>query len=686
MSEDAFAAEMLRPGDLVVHAQHGIGRLAGLERVDNDETARECLSIEYAAGQKLLVPTDEIATVWRYGSGDSGPALDRLTGDRWAGRRQEVETQVAEAAAALIEHARARAEQHAPRLVPPRAAYTRFVSRFPYSETLDQRRAVDAVLADLASGRPMRRLICGDVGFGKTEVALRAAATVALSGKQVAVIAPTTVLVRQHLETFRQRFAGFDVQVEVLAHSLRTATARAILRGLAKGEVHIAIGTHALASPQVRFADLGLVITDEEQRFGARQKEELAKLQAGVHVLTMTATPIPRTLQLAKAGLLDASIIATPPARRRPIRTFVAPFDDVVVREALLREQMHGGQSFVVCPRIADLEPMRARLSELLPELDIVIAHGRIQTDALDELMVAFARGEHDLLLTTNIIESGLDIPNANTMLVWRPERFGLTDLHQLRGRVGRGRARGSVYFLFDPEAKVTGAARRRLAMLQDKAGLGAGFAIGAHDLDVRGAGDLLGAEQSGHIKLVGTGLYQHMFELALRSLRGEAEDWSPELRLGLAGHVPQEYVPEEENRIDLYRRFAGLRSIGDVLRLEEEVADRFGQPPPPLKQALALAALRLRCREAGIASVDAGPNGVALSFRNGTAGAAALASSPACEEGAYWAGERLILPLPTRSPAERLQAIEQLLARIEGAGENPPSPTPTSRRADQRK
>ena len=458
------------------------------------------------------------------------------------------------------------------------------------------------------------------------------------------------------------------MRVEALVRNTRTAAGRAILRGIEDGSVRIVIGTQALAAPDLRFADLGLVVIDEEQRFGTRHKQQLASLQSGTHLLTLTATPIPRTLHAARAGLLDLSVIATPPVRRRPVRTAVVPFDEVVVRQALLREQMHGGQSFVVSLRIADLEPMRARLTGLAPELDLVVAHGSMKADTLDEIMVRFADGEHDVLLTTNIIESGLDIPNANTMLVWRPDRFGLTDLHQLRGRVGRGRARGSVYLLLDPATPTPAATRSRLETLQTLQGLGAGFAIGARDLDLRGGGDLLGEEQSGHLRLVGTGLYQHLFDQALRRLRGEAGDaGSPELRIGLGGSIPAEYVPEEENRIELYRRLAAVRSAGEVAALEDELTDRFGEPPPSLRAALSLVALRERCRTLGIAQPDVGPSAMAVRFLDG-AGKTLRTLLPEWpgDEAPRWSEDRLILPIATATAEQRLQVAERLLSAIE--------------------
>ena len=665
----ALSSGELRPGDVVVHAEHGVGRLSHLELVEQDESIVECLSLEYAGGRRLLVPALEIDDVWRYGSEAAEIPLDRLGGDDWQKRRAEVEAQLEAAAAQLLELVRQRDSTSAPRLAAPEAAYRRFVTRFPFTPTEDQSRAFEATLADLERGAPpMDRLICGDVGFGKTEVALRAACAAALAGKQVALVAPTTVLVRQHLETFRRRFAGFEVRVEQLSRLSNGAGARTVRAGLADGSVRVVIATQALAAEGVRFADLGLLIIDEEQRFGAQQKERLRSLRHGVHVLTLTATPIPRTLQGALAGLMDVSVIATPPVRRRAGRTFVMPFDPVVVRQALRREHQQGGQSFVVCPRIRDMQPIADRLAELAPELDVVSAHGRMKAAMLDELMVRFAAGAHDVLLTTDIIEAGLDIPNANTMLVWRADRFGLAQLHQLRGRVGRGARQGSTYLLTDPDAVLAPATEQRLRTLEALEGLGAGFAVGARDLDLRGAGDLLGADQAGHVRLIGTGLYQRLLARALQRARGQApaDDHPVELHLGIPVVIPDDYVPEQEVRIELYRRLSTIAGEPAVEEFAEELADRFGPPPDPVRHLIGLARLRQRCRAAGVARLEAGPKGIAVQFRDPQAARRRLSSVEgrgpdlACRDG------RLICAAPTATPDQRLDAVSELLTRLE--------------------
>jgi transcription-repair coupling factor (superfamily II helicase) len=499
------------------------------------------------------------------------------------------------------------------------------------------------------------------VGFGKTEVALRAAAAAALAGKQVAVLAPTTVLARQHLETFRKRFAGFGLRIGSLSRLTPPAEAKEIKRALGAGEVHIAVGTHALAAKGVRFRDLGLVVVDEEQRFGTRQKASLRAMGEGVHVLTLTATPIPRTLQAALVGLQSLSVIATPPARRQPIRTARAPVDDALLAQALRREARRGGQSFVVCPRIEDIGPMRGRVAGLVPDLSLLVAHGGMPPAEVDEALVRFAAGDGDVLLSTNIVETGLDVPRANTMLVWRPDRFGLSQLHQLRGRVGRGRARGAIYLLTDPAAPPTPATDRRLRTLEALDRVGAGFAISARDLDLRGAGDLLGEEQAGHLRLVGIELYRHMLDRALAAARGEAppEQWTPHLGLNLDAFVPPEHVPEEALRVELHTRLGELMRRADLRALEDmadEAEDRFGPAPEPLRNLLALARLAVLCRRLGVARLEVGPQAAAAGFRG-----AAPPAAPPLEE----SKGRLILRRESADAAGRLEVAEAMLAAL---------------------
>jgi transcription-repair coupling factor (superfamily II helicase) len=654
-------------GDAIVHVDHGIGVLGGMETISaGDAGISDAIRLGYAAGTTLLIPATEMDRIWRYGAMSASISLDKLKGDAWSERRRKIEAEIQETAKHLIDLVGARRAVKLEPLVPPSRAYERFVARFPFSETADQIRAIEDVLQDLSSGRPMDRLICGDVGFGKTEVALRAAAAAALSGKQVAVVAPTTVLARQHVRSFQRRFAGLGIEIAHLSRLVTPAEARAVKKGLADGTIRIVIGTHALAAKGVTFKDLGLVVIDEEQRFGAAHKARLRDLAAGGHVLTLTATPIPRTLQSALVGLQELSIIATPPARRQPIRTFLTPFDPASVRDALMRERRRRGQSFVVCSRVEEIEPMRERLAKLVPELDIMVAHGQMAPAETDDVMVRFADGEGDVLLATNIIESGLDVPRANTMLVWRADRFGLSQLHQLRGRVGRGRIRGTAYLLTEPSQDLSAATEKRLRTLTALDRLGAGFAISAQDLDQRGAGALLGEEQTGHIKLIGTDLYQHMLKHALR---GETldDDWRPELNIGLAGTIPEEYVNEPEMRINLYARLARFDSHETIDELEAEIEDRFGAIPESVQNLLRLANLQQLCRRLGIARIDAGPQAIALTFRLSSANKLSLQRTIDASQGTlHWSKERLIFSVSSEQAEERQKRILELLDSLE--------------------
>ncbi|HEX2137614.1 MAG TPA: DEAD/DEAH box helicase [Microvirga sp.] len=660
-----------RLGDAVIHQEHGVGLLRGLESVETEGTRADLLRLEYADEATLMVPVEEMDRIWRYGSAADSLSLDRLDGEAWAKRRAKVDREIAATAGRLAAAMRERAAAAAPRLVPPRAAYERFAARFPYPETPDQLAAIEDTLSDLASGRPMNRLVCGDVGFGKTEVALRAAAAAALAGQQVAVVAPTTVLVRQHVQTFERRFAGLGIEVAHLSRLVSPREARAVKAGLADGSVRIVVGTHALVGKGIRFKDLALVIIDEEQRFGAAHKAKLRALGRPMHVLTLTATPIPRTLQSALAGLQDVSIIATPPARRQPIRTFLLPFDEVTVREALLREHRRDGQSFVVCPRVEDIEPLAGRLRGLAPELDMVVAHGRMPAHEIDDAMVRFADGAGDVLLATNIIESGLDVPRANTMLVWRADRFGLAQLHQLRGRVGRGRVRGVAYLLTEPGRKLARATRKRLETLESLDRLGAGFAISARDLDQRGAGDLFGEEQAGHVKLIGIGLYQHLLGQAAAIARGEAisEDWRPELNIGSKGLIPADYVPDPEVRINIYARVAKLASEEEVDALRDEMENRFGPLPGPADRLLALAGLAERARAFGVSRIDAGPQAVALTFRTDRDRAAANRAVERSQGALAWRNERLVWTWSSEGEEERIRNVAKVFRFLRQVG-----------------
>ena len=655
-----FARAELRTGDVVVHEDHGICVVEGLEPLADE--GGDAIVLRFAAGARRMVPVAEAARIWRYGADEEAVTLDKLDGSSWEKRRREVDEAVAQTARKLIAVAEERLARTAPKLEPDAAPYERFVSRFPFSETADQARAIDAVRDDLASGKPMDRLVIGDVGYGKTEVALRAAAVAALAGKQVALAAPTTVLARQHLETFRERFEKLGIEVAGLSRFTTATEKKRILAGLANRSIHVAIGTGAVAGKAVAYKDLALVIIDEEQKFGAADKTKLRELGAG-HVLTLSATPIPRTLQSALVGLQQLSVIATPPARRQPIRTAVETFNPQTVRTALLRERSRGGQSFVVVPRVEDIAPMAEQLGKLVPELKLLQAHGKMPAAQIDEAMVAFAAGDGDVLLATNIIESGLDVPRANTMIVWHADRFGLSQLHQLRGRVGRGARRGQIYLLTDPDAEIAPHTLARLGTLQAFDRLGAGFAISARDLDLRGAGDLLSEEQTGHVKLIGVELYQHILEGALRTARGEViEQWTPTLNCEVGGRFDPEWIPEEDLRIDLYVRLARITDLPVLDSFESELIDRFGEPPQEAQHLLALARLRVLANEAQIERIDAGSAAIAFTPRPGFAGDRDLC-------GLEQSKGRLLLREAIADPQERLARAEAILGEL-SAGE----------------
>ncbi|MGB8601085.1 MAG: transcription-repair coupling factor, partial [Rhizomicrobium sp.] len=553
-------ASALAPGDLVTHIDHGVGRYVGLKTIDVTGAPHDCLELQYDGG-KLFLPVENIELLTRYGSAEDTAALDRLGSGGWQLRKAKAKARVREIAADLIRIAAARELKHLPSTEVPSGLYDEFCARFPYAETEDQDRAIADAIEDLAKGRPMDRLVCGDVGFGKTEVALRAAFVAAMAGYQVAVVVPTTLLARQHARNFIDRFAGFPIKVRQLSRFVTAAEAKETKAGLATGDVNIVVGTHALLAKSISFSNLGLVIVDEEQHFGVNHKEQLKSLKADVHVLTLSATPIPRTLQLALSGVRDLSLITTPPVDRLAVRTFVTPFDPLVIREALLREHYRGGQSFYVAPRISDLADAMAFLKETVPELKPVLAHGQMSPTHLEDVMTAFYERKVDVLVSTNIVESGLDIPTANTLVVHRADRFGLSQLYQLRGRIGRAKQRAYAYLTTPANQKLSDTSERRLQVLQSLDQLGAGFSIASHDMDIRGAGNLLGEEQSGHVKEVGIELYQEMLEEAVSQMRsGDAEaeiadQWSPLINIGAAVLIPEGYVPDLTVRMSLYRR-----------------------------------------------------------------------------------------------------------------------------------
>ncbi|HUI12233.1 MAG TPA: transcription-repair coupling factor [Xanthobacteraceae bacterium] len=621
---DNFIAEVtsLSADDLVVHVDHGIGRFHGLRAIEAAGAPHDCLEIHYAGGDKLFLPVENIELLSRYGSEGAGVELDRLGGVAWQTRKARMKNRIREIAGELIKVAAERQLREAPRLAVGAGLYDEFCAGFPYEETDDQQAAIAAVLNDLSSGRPMDRLVCGDVGFGKTEVALRAAFIAAMDGKQVAVVVPTTLLARQHFKTFSDRLKGYPVHVAQASRLVSARELAAVKKGLAEGTVDIVIGTHALLGKTVKFKDLGLIVVDEEQHFGVGHKEKLKQLKAEVHVLTLTATPIPRTLQLALSGVREMSIIATPPVDRLAVRTFVSPFDPVTVREALLRERYRGGQAFYVCPRIEDLADAKDFLDKTVPEVRVAVAHGQMAPTALEDIMGAFYDGKFDVLLSTTIIESGLDIPTANTLIVHRADMFGLAQIYQLRGRVGRAKLRAYALLTLPAGRKITPQAERRLKVLESLDTLGAGFQLASHDLDIRGAGNLLGDEQSGHIKEVGYELYQQMLEEAVISMKAgstapAADRWSPQITIGTPVLIPEDYVTDLPVRLALYRRLAEIEDDRDIEGFGAELVDRFGPLPEEVEYLLQIVAIKTLCRRATVEKIEVGPKGAVLSFRD---------------------------------------------------------------------
>ncbi len=620
---DNFIAEItsLSAGDLVVHVEHGIGRFVGLQTLDVAGAPHDCLELHYAADTKLFLPVENIELLSRYGSDQTNVELDRLGGTGWQTRKAKLKNRIREIAGELIKIAAERMLHEAPKLPVQAGVYDEFCARFPYEETEDQLTAIGATLKDLETGRPMDRLICGDVGFGKTEVALRAAFAVALDGKQVAVVVPTTLLARQHTKTFTERFRGFPVRVAQASRLVSAKELKEVKKGLAEGAIDIVIGTHVLLGKTIKFRDLGLLVVDEEQHFGVSHKERLKQLRAEVHVLTLSATPIPRTLQLALTGVRELSIIASPPVDRLAVRTFVAPHDPLMIREALLRERYRGGQAFYVVPRIEDLPGVKEFLDKTVPEMKVAVAHGQMAPTAIEDIISAFYDGRYDVLLSTSIVESGLDIPNSNTLIVHRADMFGLAQLYQLRGRVGRSKLRAYALFTLPAQQKITAQAERRLTVLQSLETLGAGFQLASHDLDIRGAGNLLGEEQSGHIKEVGFELYQQMLEEAIVNLKAGivepvAERWSPQITIGMPVLIPEDYVSDLPVRLSLYRRLADLETEDEIENFAAELRDRFGVLPDEARYLFKVAAIKAYCRRANVEKVDAGPKGVVITFR----------------------------------------------------------------------
>lgn len=627
MAEAASFAE----GDLIVHREHGLGRFVGLVNVEAGGAQHDCLKLLYAGDDKLFIPVENIDILSRYGAEDEESKLDHLGGVSWQNRKARLKEKILLAAEELLKTAAQRELQVGTPFTPHPEYYEEFARRFPYAETDDQEKSIEDVLADLSAGRPMDRLVCGDVGFGKTEVALRAAAAVACAETnpaQVALIAPTTLLARQHYAGFKKRFDGMPVTVRQLSRFTTPKQMEEARAGLKDGTVNIVVGTHALLSKQVEFKNLGLLIVDEEQHFGVAQKEKLKALRANLHVLTLSATPIPRTLQMALTGVRDLSLITTPPVDRLAVRTFVMPFDGLVIKEAIQRERHRGGQVFYVTPRIHDLAELEVRIKDLVPDIKLAVAHGQMPAAKLDKLMTEFDAGKYELLLSTSIVESGLDIPNANTLIVNRADQFGLAQLYQLRGRVGRGKTRAYAYFTLQHHRVLSTNAMKRLEVMQTLDTLGAGFTVASHDMDIRGFGNLLGEEQSGHVREVGVELYQQMLEEAVEAARRgkkeisgtehspSEERWSPHINLGLSVLIPEHYVSDLETRMGLYRRSGTLNSAEEIEGFAAELIDRFGPLPEEVTSLLHVLHTKHLCRLAGIEKLETGPKGFTITFR----------------------------------------------------------------------
>ena len=614
-------------GELVVHIEHGLGRFMGLETISALGAPHDCLKILYAGDDKLFVPVENIELVSRYGSDDENIVLDTLGGLAWQVKKAKVKEKIKEIASKLIAVAAERELKTADCFMPPQGIYDDFCARFEYHETDDQFKAIADVIKDLGAGSPMDRLICGDVGFGKTEVALRAAFVVASSGAQVALVVPTTLLARQHYLNFKERFEGFGLKVRMLSRLTSPKEAKETVDGLKNGSVEIVIGTHALLSDNVKFCNLGLLIVDEEQHFGVTHKEKLKALKTDVHVLTLSATPIPRTLQLSLTGVKDLSIIATPPTDRLAARTFVMPFDKVMIKEAVLREKYRGGQTFFVCPRVSDIAEVSKVLGDLLPEIKIAVAHGQMHAKDLEDVMSDFANKKYDLLISTSIIESGIDMPSVNTMIIYRADMFGLAQLYQLRGRIGRSKVRGYCYFTVPEKKKLKPMALKRLNILSALDTLGAGFSLASHDMDIRGSGNVLGTEQSGHIKDVGISLYHHLLaeEIARQKALAdnqnaalfEADEFSPQITTGIPVMIPESYVADLGVRLGLYKRIGALETKEEIIDMKAEFVDRFGPVPEEVDNLFETIEIKQICKEAHISKLEAGAKGILISFHN---------------------------------------------------------------------
>ncbi len=677
----------LHEGDYVVHVAHGIGRYRGLKLLEKHGRTEEFLELEFAESTRIYVPAACIELVQKYvGGAKLAPKLAKIGGTLWERQKQAVERAVADMAADMLQ-LQARRESRPGVAFPPDTPWQRaFEDAFPYDATPDQRTAMEAIRADLERPRPMDRLLCGDVGFGKTEVAMRAAFKVAEAGAQVAVLVPTTVLAEQHRRTFAARFAEFPFTVRALSRLTGTAEERETLEGLARGSVDIVIGTHRLAQNDIHFANLGLVVVDEEQRFGVDVKEKLKALRASVDVLTMTATPIPRTLHMAMLGIRDISNLTTPPANRMAVETRVARWDDRLIRGAIDRELARGGQVFFVHNRILDIHKVAHRLSQIVPEASIVIAHGRLSEAELEDVMLAFVEGRADILLATTIIESGLDIPRANTIFIDEADTYGLADLHQLRGRVGRSHHRAYCHLLVDESATLTPTAAKRLRAIQEFSSMGAGFSLAMRDLEIRGAGNLLGTQQSGHIATVGYELYCRLLEQAVRGLKAQPPAEPPAVTMDLPGAawLPRDFIPDVRTKIDVYRRLSRATAEPQVDDLATELADRFGPLPDEVRRMLEFARLRIAAAAHGIDSLSRQPGLLMIGHHDPQAIQRLRATWQAGGGTMRVVGDRTaVVPLDSRvaeDPDRLLKLVRTLLRPARGRPYSPRPQAPAAR------
>jgi transcription-repair coupling factor (superfamily II helicase) len=676
-SVEEFTLRELRVNDPAVHVDHGVGIYRGLMRRTAAGTEGDFLVLEYAGGDRLFVPVDRMDRVQRYvASEESRPSLDKLGGTAWQRAKAKVRDSLLAMAQELIALQAKRELSTRPPVSPPDAAYREFEAAFPHEETADQERVIHEVLTDLSSHRPMDRLVCGDVGYGKTEVAIRAAYKVVMDGRQAAVLVPTTVLAEQHEQTFRKRLSGLPVRVESLSRFRDRKEQLSVVKEIASGAVDIVIGTHRLLQKDIAFKDLGLVVVDEEQRFGVAHKEKLKRLRASVDILTLSATPIPRTLHMAMSGLRDISVIATPPEDRLSIRTFVLPFSEETIREAVMREVKRGGQVFFVHNRVKSLPAMERYLGEILPGVRVVTAHGQMEEGELSAAMEAFTAARADLLLCTAIVESGLDLPNANTILVNHAHRFGLSQLYQLRGRVGRDRHRAYAYYLVPKDVALSKEAIQRLSVLEELTELGSGFRIASHDLEIRGGGNLVGKDQSGHVHQVGYELYTQLLSEAVAEVAGKSgeEEEEPELDLRLPAFLPDDYIPEAGERLDFYRRVSRAHTVDRTDELEMELLDRYGPPPGPARALLDLARLRARMREGGVRELKRGEATLYLTLSPRSEvdrGALAKWVTKERQTFSFVRGEVLAMRIPGEDPATVLRAARNLLNRFAPGGDN---------------